>query len=104
MMPFEGFATVIPPDKISHSTTDRGDKIYTSELIDKLWGKNDPKNQPSQFGDVTIDSASYVARYAAVGTTKAARSGEVPEIMGILGFTIPAFSVAISSRVSPKIF
>lgn len=54
-----------PPDKTYHTTTDRGDYVYTSELIDSLWKKNDPKNCPSLFGDVTMDSASYVARYAA---------------------------------------
>lgn len=54
-----------PTDGKHHTTSDRGDKIFTSELIDEVWGRNDPKNSPSQIGTVTIDSASYVARYAA---------------------------------------
>lgn len=54
-----------PPDLSPHHTTDRGDKVYTSRIIDKLWGKNDPQSCPSQIGAVTLDSAGYVARYAA---------------------------------------
>lgn len=54
-----------PPDKIKHRTTDNGDDIYKSELIDELWGKNDASLCPNEIGALTIDSASYVARYAA---------------------------------------
>lgn len=50
--------------KYSH-TTDRGDRVSTSRFIDDLWGYNDPETTPSHIGDVTIESASYVARYAA---------------------------------------
>lgn len=54
-----------PPDAKYYLSTDRGDKIHTSSLIDELWSKNDPTTTPSQIGEVTIDSAGYVARYAA---------------------------------------
>lgn len=54
-----------PPDAKYYLSTDRGDKIHTSSLIDELWAKNDSRTTPSQIGEVTIDSAGYVARYAA---------------------------------------
>lgn len=41
-------------------TTDRGDEVYTSKHLGDLWSKG-----AIEFGDVTMDSASYVARYAA---------------------------------------
>lgn len=56
-----------PSDAKYKSTTDRGDHLYTSELIDDLWGKG-----THDFGDVTLDSASYVARYAAKKLTHGA--------------------------------
>lgn len=41
-------------------TTDRGDKVYSSDDLTKLWGKG-----IAEFGDVTFHSAGYCARYAA---------------------------------------
>ncbi|QXP44239.1 MAG: replication initiator protein [Arizlama microvirus] len=49
-----------PKDKEYKFTTDRGDKLFTSSTIANLWTKG-----THDFGEVTIDSASYVARYAA---------------------------------------
>jgi len=49
-----------PPDKKIKQRTDRGDYLYTSEIINSLWEKG-----IHDFGEVTIDSASYIARYAA---------------------------------------
>lgn len=37
----------------------RGDQVYTSPIIDKLWGKGF-----SEIGQVTLESAGYCARYA----------------------------------------
>lgn len=54
-----------PPDQLYYRTTDRGDTCYKSALIDRLWGKNDPIKRPNEIGAVTIESASYVARYGA---------------------------------------
>lgn len=42
----------------------RGDRIYNSKIIDKIWGHNDPIQMPSEIGSVTFESAGYVARYA----------------------------------------
>jgi len=49
-----------PYDSKYHYTTDRGEEVYTSEALRALW-----KRGNIEYGSVTIDSASYVARYAA---------------------------------------
>lgn len=49
-----------PPDKKEDGQNHRGDKIYTSEMLTKIWGKGHCNS-----GSVTFDSAAYVARYAA---------------------------------------
>lgn len=54
-----------PRDQTYYRTTDRGDKIFKSSFIDELWGRNDPDSRPNEIGSLTIDSANYVARYAA---------------------------------------
>lgn len=53
-----------PPDMVLSRKNIRGDRIYNSKTLDKLWGHNDPKMMPSEIGDVTFESAGYVARYA----------------------------------------
>lgn len=45
-------------DKIYHKTTPAGSKIYKSPTLDKLWGKG-----YSSIGQVTFQSAGYIARY-----------------------------------------
>lgn len=49
-----------PDDKKIKQETDRGDITYTSAIIANLWDKGS-----HDFGAITLDSASYVARYAA---------------------------------------
>ena len=49
-----------PSDQLHQFTTERGDKVYTSQSLDTLWGLGDTK-----VGTVTIESAGYCARYAA---------------------------------------
>jgi len=49
-----------PKDAKHKYTTDHGELVHESEEINKLWGKG-----IAEFGTVTMDSASYVARYAA---------------------------------------
>ena len=41
-------------------SNERNDKVYTSETLDKIWGKGQ-----CQVGAVTFESAGYCARYAA---------------------------------------
>lgn len=45
-------------DRVYHGKTPAGSKIYISETLDKLWGKG-----YASIGDVTFESAAYVARY-----------------------------------------
>jgi hypothetical protein len=49
-----------PKDAKHLYTTKHGEKVFDSVLLSKLWGKG-----KLEFGSVTIDSAGYVARYAA---------------------------------------
>lgn len=46
------------PDKIFYKTTENGDKLYTSAILEKIWG-----NGFCPIGDVSFESAGYVARY-----------------------------------------
>lgn len=45
-------------DRIKHKKTDRGDQLYVSETLTKVWGKGH-----AYIGEVTHESAAYVARY-----------------------------------------
>lgn len=45
-------------DKIYHTNTESGEKLYTSEKLHKIWGHG-----YALIGDVTWESAAYVARY-----------------------------------------
>lgn len=49
-----------PADAVFTRETDRGDRVYTSNVLNELWSKGFV-----EFGEVTIDSANYVARYGA---------------------------------------
>lgn len=49
-----------PDDQIPLRKTELGEQIYTSETLTELWGKG-----KIEYGSCTIDSANYVARYAA---------------------------------------
>lgn len=49
-----------PSDPKLKYTTERGEKVYTSQFLTDLWSKG-----AIEYGSVTIDSANYVARYAA---------------------------------------
>jgi len=46
------------PDKILHSKNRDGDRLYTSRLLDEIWGLGH-----ALIGGVTFESAAYVARY-----------------------------------------
>lgn len=47
-----------PPDKVFHSVSKSGEKMYVSPSLEKLWGHGHVKVQ-----DVTLRSCNYVARY-----------------------------------------
>lgn len=48
-----------PEDGVHKYTSDRGDKVYKSEILSNLWGHG-----TAEYGSVTFESAGYVARYA----------------------------------------
>lgn len=49
-----------PADCVYKRSNERGDKIYSSLLLDKIWSHG-----LTEVGDVSIHSAGYCARYAA---------------------------------------
>jgi len=49
-----------PNDENLKYISDRGDRVYNSQNLDALWSQG-----ASEYGEVSIDSAGYVARYAA---------------------------------------
>jgi len=49
-----------PTDPILKYTSDRGDRVYESETLSQLWGHG-----LAEYGQVTLESAGYCARYAA---------------------------------------
>lgn len=49
-----------PSDSVKKYKTEDFQQVYSSQTLTDLWGKG-----TIEFGSVTIDSASYVARYAA---------------------------------------
>lgn len=49
-----------PQDSVLARHTDRGDRVYSSVQLDKLWGHG-----ITELGSVTFESAGYCARYAA---------------------------------------
>lgn len=54
-----------PDDTQKLYKTEQGEQVHKSKFIDELWGQNDHKLCPNEIGSVTLDSAGYVARYAA---------------------------------------
>lgn len=61
------------PDKKYYKSNDRGDRLYTSELLTNTWGKGH-----CVIGDLTFESAAYVARY----TIKKIYGDEAPDHYG----------------------
>lgn len=49
-----------PTDQELLRNTELGHSVYKSESLTKMWGQGS-----TEYGDITIDSANYVARYAA---------------------------------------
>lgn len=56
-------------DKVLHKVTDRGDYLYTSELLDDCWGHGH-----CLIGAVTFESAAYCGRYVMKKLTGARKS------------------------------
>lgn len=54
-----------PSDLVFRRSNDNGDRIYSSKILDEIWGKNNAVACPSEVGSVSYQSAGYCARYAA---------------------------------------
>lgn len=52
------------PDKVYYKKSSSGSKIYTSKLLESLWPYG-----LSSIGDVTFESAAYIARYCVAKRT-----------------------------------
>lgn len=64
-----------PPDRKFWKKSGAGFKVYTSEYTDKIWGKG-----VVYIGDVSFESASYIARYT---LKKVASDGKQREILDV---------------------
>lgn len=49
-----------PSDETKRRVTERGEQVYTSKTLSEIWS-----NGAIEYGEVTLDSANYTARYAA---------------------------------------
>lgn len=50
-------------DKVHFKTTRNGDKLYLSDELNDLWSEDGQMLGHASIGDVTFESAAYVARY-----------------------------------------
>lgn len=85
------------PDKKLHKVTRRGDRLYTSEELNLSWTNPDTK-QPyghALIGDLTFQSAAYVARYCTkkiTGEKAATHYQNVDPYTGEINQLVPEFS------------
>lgn len=68
------------PDREYHKTLGSGYKIYTSKKLSALW-----PHGFATIGDVTFESAAYVARYAAKSELRG-HDGKRRRVVGVSGF------------------
>lgn len=79
------------PDKLFYSTSGAGHKIYTSKLLDRIWGLGSCK-----VAELTFETAGYVARYAMKkvdGEKRKAGHYVVYDIDGVLHEREPEFAI-----------
>lgn len=77
-------------DRVYHSKSGSGEDLYSSVLLDSLW-----QNGLSTIGDVTFDSAAYVARYCmkkVTGNKAAAHYSSFDPLTGELFSLTPEFN------------
>lgn len=67
------------PDRVPLRQTDAGSIIYSSKVLSQIWGKG-----YCSIGDVTFESAAYVARYCVKKITGAGK--EVRDARGLLPY------------------
>ncbi|QCQ84910.1 replication initiator protein [Blackfly microvirus SF02] len=80
-----------PPDKLLYSRNHRDEPIYSSRELDAMWGYGDTK-----VGEVTFESASYVARYCLKKVSAAVREAGhyvVYDADGVIHERLPEFQL-----------
>lgn len=85
-------------DRVYHCKSDSGADLYSSKLLDSLW-----QNGLSTIGDVTFDSAAYVARYCmkkVTGNAAAAHYSSFDPLTGELFSLTPEFNKMSLGRKS----
>ncbi|QCQ84933.1 replication initiator protein [Blackfly microvirus SF02] len=78
-------------DKLLYSRNRRDEPIYSSRLLDEIWGLGDCK-----LGEVTFDSACYVARYCMETVSKKEREAGhyvVYDSDGLVHERVPEFQM-----------
>ena len=84
-----------PPDKVLYSTNGRGEKIYSSALVDDLWHDDGKPLGSCKVAAVTFDSAAYVARYVTKkvgGKQREDGHYEVYNADGVVSERVPEFA------------
>lgn len=79
------------PDKIRYSKTGQGHYLFTSKLLDKIWGRGGCK-----IGALTYETAAYTARYVLKKTGKKFPTGHFEKMDYATGEIIklqPEFSL-----------
>lgn len=82
-------------DRLIAGANRRGDKWYTSKALEKLWTIDDKLVGHCLLGEVTFDSAAYVARYIVSKITgdRARTHYQVVDGDGVLYDRLPEFTV-----------
>jgi len=81
------------PDKKHYTTTDRGDRLYRSDIATRLW-----THGFVTIGSVTFESAAYVARYV----LKKIRTRNSEKVLDYLGDRRTHEEVSAYSRCDPE--
>lgn len=82
-------------DRLFHTRNARGEPLYTSAELSKLWSVDGKELGFATIGEVTFDSAVYCAKYALkkVNGDAAARHYEVYDEDGLCHARVPEFAV-----------
>lgn len=79
------------PDKVLHGYTDRGDPLFTSSILERSWGHGLVSS-----GEMTYESAAYVARYCmkkAGGALADKRYSRIDAATGEVFYVKPEFAI-----------
>lgn len=88
-------------DKIYHRTTERGDKVYTSPTLNRLWSKNGKQIGFAEFGYAQPGAIGYIFKY--ILKKKSRKEKRVPLIHEVNGITYEVSHEFIESSRNPGI-